>query len=113
MDLDWERTLVQRLDLSSDLDSAEKLERVIVGFSGGGLGGGVIGAAVGSGLNGEVGVTLYNPVHVNCSMGSKMPSYIQGFQYFHSKKRQRIGAKETHMKSRNRSVNPPAPRSVF
>jgi hypothetical protein len=82
MDLDWERMLVQRLDLLSDLDSAEKLERVIVGFSDGGLVGGVIGAAVGSGLNGEVGVTLYNHVHVNCSMGSEMPSYIQGFNTF-------------------------------
>ncbi len=38
-----------------------------------------------SGLGGEVGVTVYDPVHVNCSMGSKMPSYLRGFQYFHSK----------------------------
>jgi hypothetical protein len=85
MDLDEEGALVQRLDLLSDLDSAEKLERVIVGFSDGGLVGRVIGAAVGSGLGGEVGVTLYDPVHVNSSMGSKMSSSIQGFQYFHSK----------------------------
>ena len=85
MDLDEEGTLVQRLDPLLDLDSAEKLERVIDGFSDGGLVGEVIEAAVGSGLGGEVGVTLYHPVHINCSMGSKMPSSIQGFQYFHSK----------------------------
>jgi hypothetical protein len=29
MDLAWEGTLVQRLDLSSDLDSAEKLESLL------------------------------------------------------------------------------------
>jgi hypothetical protein len=45
----------------------------------------VIGAAVGSGLGREVGYTLYDPVHVNSSMGSKVPSSVQGFQYFHSK----------------------------
>ncbi len=43
MDLDWEGTLVQRLDLSSDLDSVEKLEQVIVGFSDGRVVGKVIG----------------------------------------------------------------------
>jgi hypothetical protein len=58
---------------------------VIVGFSDDGRVWEVIGAAIGSGLGGEVGVTVYNPVHVTCSMGSKMPSYSQGFQYFHSK----------------------------
>ncbi len=69
MDLAWEGTLVQWLDLSSDLDSAEKFG-VIVGFSDDGRVWEVIGAAVGSGLGGEVGVTVYDPVHVTCSIDS-------------------------------------------
>ena len=58
---------------------------VIFWFSDDRLVGEVIGSAVRSRLGGEVGVTAYNPVHVTCcTMGSKMPSYIQGNQYFHS-----------------------------